>query len=82
MSDGIIYVEGNHMNRTPVKSSNIQSVGYDPEKRLLEVGFHRGEVYQYFGVPKQVYEGLLTAPSAGSYLHAHIKGKYPYQAAQ
>ena len=39
------------MNRTPVNSSNVSSVGYDPTSLTLEVEFHGGAVYQYFDVP-------------------------------
>lgn len=66
------------MERTPVSSSNIASVGYDPESATLEVEFHDGSIYQYFDVPAHVAEGLVTTSSVGSYLAAHIKGVYRY----
>nr|ELR5054722.1 KTSC domain-containing protein [Providencia rettgeri] len=28
------------MNRVPVSSSNLQSVGYDPATHVLEIAFH------------------------------------------
>ncbi len=65
------------MNRTPVDSSNIRSVGYDPASRTLEVEFHSGGIYQYSGVPESVYQGLLRAVSKGSYFHDHVKDRYP-----
>lgn len=65
------------MIRTSVRSSNIRSVGYDPASRTLEVEFHSGGVYQYSGVPENVYQGLMRAASKGSYLHDHIKDRYP-----
>jgi hypothetical protein len=39
------------MNRIAVQSSNVTSVGYDASSSTLEVAFHSGGVYQYFGVP-------------------------------
>lgn len=66
------------MRRRPVSSSNLRSVGYDPETRVLEVEFHHGGVYQYFGVPASVYSSLMSVGSHGSYLHSHVKGVYPY----
>ena len=48
------------MNRTPVSSSNLASVGYDPENRILEIEFHGGSIYQYFSVPESKYEGLIV----------------------
>ena len=65
------------MNRTPVRSSNIRSVGYDPASRTMEVEFHSGGLYQYYGVPETIYQGFMQAASKGSYFHDHIKGRYP-----
>lgn len=61
------------MKRVSVQSSNISSVGYDPATSALEIEFHHGGVYQYYGVPRQVYEGLMAAESKGSYFHHYIK---------
>jgi len=59
------------MERKPVTSSNLAEVGYDGG--TLEVAFTNGSVYQYYGVPPQVYEGLMTAPSHGKYLDQFVK---------
>ncbi len=67
------------MNRQPVQSSNLRSVGYDPASQALEVEFQDGSVYQYSGVPASEYSGLMAASSKGSYLHEHIKDRYPYR---
>lgn len=64
------------MIRQPVSSSNIHSIGYDPESRTLEIEFHGGGVYQYLGVPESVHNGLMRASSHGSYFHRHIKDSY------
>lgn len=61
------------MNRTPVSSSNLASVGYDHTTRTLEVAFVHGSVYQYSDVPEHVYHGLMAASSHGSYFDAHVK---------
>jgi hypothetical protein len=66
------------VRRRPVGSSNLRSVGYDSESRILEVEFHQGGIYQYFGVPAHVYSSLMRAASHGSYLHSHVKDIYPY----
>lgn len=65
------------MDRTPVRSSNIRSVGYDPASRTLEVEFHSGGLYQYSGVPEIIYQGFMRAVSKGSHFHNHIKDRYP-----
>ncbi len=67
------------MRRLPVRSSNIRGIGYERETKTLEVEFHSGDVYQYSGVPESTYQGLMQAVSKGSYLHNHIKGRYPFR---
>lgn len=66
------------MNRNPVSSSNVKSVGYDSESSRLEVEFHHGGIYQYYGVPESAYRALMSAGSAGSYLAQNTKGVYRY----
>ena len=66
------------MERQPVTSSNIKSIGYDVATSTLEVEFHNGGVYQYSGVPESVYVGLMQAASHGSYFHQHIRDRYSY----
>lgn len=66
------------MQRTPVSSSNIAEIGYDESRRILEVLFKTGNVYQYFDVPLQEYQALMQASSHGQYLNANIKGRFRY----
>jgi hypothetical protein len=66
------------MNRIPVTSSNVVSVGYDPNSQILEVEFKNNAIYHYFDVPQHIYESLLSAESVGKFLHANVKGIYRY----
>ena len=61
-----------------VESSNVARVGYDSDAHTLHVEFKNGNAYQYFDVPKTVYEGILNAGSIGQYLNQVIKGSYRY----
>lgn len=70
------------MNRTPVVSSNLSSVGYDPSTKTLEIEFNSGGVYQYSNLPESVYKGLMNAASHGKYHAQHIKDNYPYTQVQ
>mgnify|MGYP000698831626 CR=1 FL=1 len=67
------------MERTPVSSSNLASLGYDPNERILEIEFNDGSVYRYYAVPKSVYEGLMNASSHGKYFHSNVKGDFEYE---
>ncbi len=66
------------MERTPVTSSNICSVGHDPDNQTLEIEFNSGAVYQYASVPPDEYDGLFNADSKGKYFNANIKNRYSF----
>jgi len=67
------------MDRTPVLSSNISSIGYDFQSNTLEVEFTSAEIYQYFNVPEHLYQSLMVASSMGRFLNDYIKFSYRYQ---
>jgi len=64
------------MDREPVSSSNLASVGYDPASETLEIEFNNGRVYQYYNVPPFMHERMMEAPSIGSFFNAEIKKAY------
>ena len=66
------------MVRTPIRSTSIAEVGYDPGTHTLEVQFRHGGIYQYFGVPASVYAELMQAASRGNYVAYQIRGRYRY----
>ncbi|MDQ3813764.1 MAG: KTSC domain-containing protein [Armatimonadota bacterium] len=65
------------MQLTTVESSMIHAVGYDAEKRVLEVVFNSGRTYCYEGVEPEIYEGLMAAESKGQYMRDYIIDMYP-----
>ena len=65
------------MEREPVSSSNIASIGYDPDSETLEVEFNTSGIYQYFNVPSFMHERLIMADSVGKFFNAEIKEAYP-----
>ena len=67
------------MDRTPVSSSDLKSIGYDKENQILEVEFHGGGIYQYFDVPEDIFEGLTSAPSHGKFFHRAIKNSFRHK---
>ncbi len=69
----------NGITMIPVESSNVESVGYDENEQILYVRFLTGAMYIYKGVNNYEFDGLLSAPSVGSYLHRNIKNNYPYE---
>ena len=66
------------MNRDYVASSNVASIGYDQMTETLEVEFLNGSIYQYYNVPKNMYDQLMKDSSKGRFLNTYIKNAYPY----
>lgn len=66
------------MDRVSVESSSVSEVGFDPQSCTLEVMFKDGAVYQYFDVPLQIFESLMSADSVGRYVSKEIRGVYRY----
>lgn len=62
------------MQRQPVKSSNLRSVGYEGD--TLEVEFSNGTVFAYTGVPADVHAAMIRADSIGSYFAKEVRGKF------
>ena len=57
---------------TKVKSSMVYAVGYDPESKVLEVVFTKGSIWQYYDVPLEVYDELMSSSSIGSHMNGCI----------
>ena len=60
------------------QSSNVAGFGYDETSNTLTVEFNSGSRYNYYDVPKHIYEGMKSADSKGKYLNNEIKGVYRY----
>lgn len=66
------------VERTPVKSSNIVSVGYDPDGKTLHIEYTGGHVYHYHDVDKSVHDDMIASKSVGGFVHANIKNNYKH----
>jgi hypothetical protein len=66
------------MNRQPVTSSTIKSIGFEPagNSGTLEVECNSGAVWHYFNVPQLAYRDMMAAASVGKYFSANIKGTF------
>lgn len=67
------------MERQAVESKLLRSMGYDPEKKILEVQFMpskknpEGNIYQYEDVLQEDFDKLLAAESLGRHFLKHIQ---------
>ncbi|MCV9880413.1 KTSC domain-containing protein [Brenneria izbisi] len=66
------------MQRQPVSSSRIRSIGYDSKARTLEIEFHNKEIYQYIGVSERIYGKFISEAvvSKGRFFDGVIKNKF------
>lgn len=67
------------IERVPVESSSLVSIGFAREAHVLEIEFRSGAIYRYRGVPQTVFEALKKAESKGRYFAQSIRGKYEFQ---
>lgn len=66
------------MTLETVESDVIHAIGYDPELQILEIIFNNGSIYQYRGVPRDVFDQIMRADSKGSYFQNNIRDEFEY----
>ena len=68
------------MERMPVQSSNLSSIGYDSGSETLEIEFLNGSIYEYRNVPQVIYDALMKArhESCGYTISDNAKKFTPY----
>jgi len=49
------------------------------KNKFLKLNLIMGGVYQYFDVPKDEYEALMSANSHGKYFYYNIRDDYEYE---
>ena len=65
-----------HLERQPVKSRILRSLGYDESTKILEIEFQTGLVYQYAGVPLKVYQELIRSEEIGKYFTDKVRNRF------
>lgn len=69
----------------PSNTSNEQrprtvALGYDPGNQIVRITFREGAVYEYYGVPPQVYAELAASDSPGRFINeAGLDVYYDYR---
>ncbi|MCH9687202.1 MAG: KTSC domain-containing protein [Deltaproteobacteria bacterium] len=67
------------MERKPVQSKAILSMGYDQIEQVLEIEFGTGRIYQYLDVPEELYAWILRAPGKGALFNRLVEGKFRFR---
>ncbi len=64
------------LERLPVKSRILHSVGYDEIQKILEIQFQTGMVYRYAGVPPKVFADLMRSEEIYKYFSAKVRPRF------
>jgi hypothetical protein len=64
------------LERLPVKSCILRSVGYDAAQKNMEIEFCSGLVFQYSGVPSKVYADLMSSGAVGKYFSEKVRSRF------
>lgn len=73
------------MERQPLEdkdnrmTGNLRSIGYDSEKEILEIEYTLGFIYQYYSVPKSVYEKLMSEKNKIVFVQERISKQFRSQ---
>lgn len=59
-----------------VQSSNIQAVGYTPQRLVMHVQFTDGGIYSHAGVSAAEHAAFIASPSLGCHYHQHFKHRF------
>jgi hypothetical protein len=58
------------------KSKNIKQYGYRGSDESLVVEFVHGGIYEYPGLPYELFQEMRAADSPARFFHARIKNQY------
>ena len=74
-----LHAQSPLLERKPVRSSDLSSVGYDERRQMLEIEFHSGGIYRYLEVPKETFAGLMESDSKGRYFATKIRDRFRHE---
>lgn len=66
------------MERTNIDTRLIKSMGYDKEKKIMEVEFTSDMIYQYNNFPEELYEEIVNHKSIDKFFKLNVVNRYHY----
>ena len=54
---------------------------YEPKSRTLTMRLRRGGLYEFYGVPVEVYREFMSAPQKGGFVKGRLHGVYSSRSA-
>lgn len=79
MTDTVVQFYEGPMTMTPVESSQLAAIGYDPASLTLGVTFKGGGHYRYAGMSPEHYAEFMAADSKGSHFGKFVRDRYQYR---
>lgn len=75
-----LHVKGQALEAwNPTHSRSIRRVAHDRATDYLTVEFASGSIYEYYGVPRRLFEEWQASPSVGAFHNDRIKWKFLYR---
>ena len=62
-----------------IKSTNLKFATYQTESKTLSVTFKNGTIYEYYGVPWDIFTKFRMSESQGKFLNSKINKIYEYR---
>ncbi len=62
-----------------LQSKAVTTAGYDAATQRLQLEFSNGRVYEYFDVPRSVFDWLIRVSDKGAYVSRMLTPRYRYQ---
>lgn len=62
--------------------SSCGIVDFNYDKQVLTVHFMDGSIYEYFGVPRNIYIKMVNSDAFARFVRRHIAGSYVYRSTQ
>lgn len=60
---------------TPVTSSAVSALGYEPASKTLHVQFSNGRLHEFPNIEPDEYQRFLHADSIGRHFNQHFRGR-------
>lgn len=62
--------------RVELRSRLIEAASYEEDVGLMRIFMTNGQLREFIDVPREVFESLVAAPSAGTYYMQQIRGRF------
>lgn len=65
--------------RVSLKSSMLESASFNETMSILVIEFKNGSQYEYYAVPRAVFQEFIQSESCGRFYNEKIKERFPFK---